>query len=122
MIQIKIDTSDAVLMGSQESYTKMSTVFNRYHLRANILKLEKDAYYKGCMRNENCTEMVNGAYSDIVNAHLASVYESMSEDSMTNEEWEEAHLRAAEIYDMASGDTSSDEFYELINEFYSTLE
>ena len=70
MIELKIDSSDAILKGSKDSYKDVQQVFNRYHLRADAFKLEKDSYFKGCQRNPDCQSIVSASNADVINAHI----------------------------------------------------
>lgn len=122
MYEVMMDTSDSVLMGSSSGYmTTSDEVLNRYHVSKNHLKLHKDAYWMGCMANTNCSETVYISTSDIINHHIAQVYNESSTTSMTNEEWEEAHAKADELHRMANGDQSSDEFFALIDEYFKDI-
>jgi len=121
MLEIGIDTTDAVLMGHDSMQGKLKEVLNTYHLKVNNYKLDKHAYFKGCMLNEACKEIVNMTPAEIINAHVDHTY-ALTEESMTNEEWEAANEYAEKLFTLSESDHTNDEFYDLIHVFYTDME
>ena len=87
LLELKFNISDAILLGSGDSVQSMTEVISKYQLQFNNKKLMYDAFEK-CKSNDVCSKVVDEPDSEILNYLYADAYSTLSEESMTNEEWE----------------------------------
>ena len=54
LLELKFNLSDAMLLGSGDSYQNIPELLSRYQLNFNLFKLKKDAYIQ-CRQNVACS-------------------------------------------------------------------
>lgn len=102
-----------------ERTSTFQDVSSRYQLTFDFAKLDKDSYFKGCMFNTVCSELVNASPAEMFNALVAEIYLQQEETPMTDEEWEQANLDAESLYEATLGPSDSDEMYAIVEQFYT---
>ena len=76
MLEIRLDISDAVLMGSANSVKNLKEVISTYQVEFDNKMLRRDAYYD-CKRKSFCR--LTETMADILNAHYAFAYAVLSD-------------------------------------------
>ena len=56
-----------------------------------------------------------------MNAHYTKAYTFAINSPLTQEQWRRAHQDADNIYKISSGPMDSDEYYDLVNEYYEDM-
>lgn len=89
---------------------------------AQNFKLQKDAYYKGCINDTYCNFICDADVNEVLSAHYTKIYTPTETESMTNEAWDAAREKANKIWEISMGSMESDEYYDLMRSFYIDLE
>jgi hypothetical protein len=103
MLEIVLDSSDAVLLGTDQSLTKQKEVITRFRVTVDNDLLQKDAYLIGCMNFARCAFTLNDSPAEIINTNYRNVYENLSNTPMTDADWLTASAEAEKIYNTSMG-------------------
>lgn len=73
MVELQLNISDSVLMGSGSSLEKMKEVISRYQLKFNNYRIKMNAY-NSCKKNPVCAKVVSATNAEIMNLLYQDAY------------------------------------------------
>ena len=111
--EIKLDSSDMIISGSDEHPQMMDVIFTQYSLRVNYNKLYEQAFDM-CMGNGNCYDSFedeNGLQTkmyQIIHANSTATFDEIKDHHDTLE-------------NATKNETSKDKLYEMYHEFFTKM-
>jgi len=113
MVELQLNLTDASLRGSSASIMKSPEYLSHYKVSLNRFQVYQDAYLN-CKANRACSEVVRESNSSILNFMYEDAYSQAEGTSLTNEEWEKAHLVAEQYFETAK-DPSSPKWFKMVD-------
>ena len=105
VLELQFNLTDVALLGSEESFKKTEEVINTLRVTFDKEALEEHSLVQ-CMENTACKSKVKESEANILNYMYEIAYADINSVSMTNEEWDQAYLKAESYSDIAKNKSS----------------